>query len=59
MQKTAQDMAEFPMMPNAEMQQLIEKMQAMQLPQEQKQGAALRKGNKSQAGQAGRSRSRI
>jgi len=55
MQKTAQDMAEFPMMPNAEMQQLIEKMQAMQLPLEQKQAtAAMRKGNKSQAGQAGR-----
>jgi hypothetical protein len=51
--KTAADMAEFPMMPNAELQQLIEEMQAMRLPQDQTQAAdALRQGQKSQAGKS-------
>jgi len=53
LQKTAGDMAEFPMMPNAEMQQLMAAMQVMQLPQDQAQAASsMRKGQKSQASQS-------
>ena len=55
MQRTAADMAEFPMMPNAELQQLIEEMQAMKLPQEQAQASnSMRKGQKSRASQSTR-----
>ncbi len=50
MKRTAADMAEFPMMPNKELQQLIDEMQALNLPQEQSQASsAMRKGDKSQA----------
>jgi len=53
MERTADDMSEFPMMPNAELQQLIEEMQAMNLPQEQAQASnSMRKGHKSQASQS-------
>lgn len=54
MQKTSEDMSEFPMMPNAELQQLMAEMQALNLPQVQEQTRnAMRKGDQSQARQSG------